>query len=172
MAWVDIAAYTENQVLDAADLNQLADDIEYLRDPNEYAYFYGNGPEMTTTSTSFVSMGANFEQAAFLCTGRPVLVLLEGSVRVTGVAAEIGHFDIEVDGARIGSAGNGLVSVGRETNAGSVVSTPPYYANIGAIITGLAAGTHSIKMMWVVDSGGTLRIGYGAGAVRFYVREL
>lgn len=172
VTWVNIPAYTENQVLEAADLNQLADNLEYLRDPNEYAFFDGNGPEMTTTSTSFVSMGSDFEQAAFACTGRPVLVMLQASVRVTGSAAEIGHFDIEVDGARIGSAGNGLVSVGRETNAGSVVSTPPYYATIGAIIMGLAAGNHSFEMHWAVDSGGTLRVGYGAGAVRFYVREL
>lgn len=172
MAWKNIAAYSENQVLDADDLNDLADNIEYLRAPNSYEVFYGVGPEMTTTSTTFTSLGAAFEVAAFACTGRPLLVRLLGSVRVTGSGSENGHFDIEIDGSRIGHTTAGIATVTRETNAGSVVTTPPYYASIGRIITGVAAGNHSVKMMWVVDSGGTLRLGYGNAAVRWYVREL
>lgn len=172
MAWGTVAAFTNNEVVSAAKLNQLADDIEYLRAPNQYAYFYGLGPEMTTTSGTFVSLGANFERTSFACTGRPILVLLLGSVRVTGSATELGHFDIEVDGSRIGGTTQGLVTVGRETNAGSVVTVPPYYASIGTIVPGLAAGNHSFKMMWAVDSGGTLRLGYGNAAIRFYIREL
>lgn len=172
MSWGTVAAFTENEVVPASKLNQLADNIEYLRAPNQYEVFYGVGPEMTTTSGSFVSLGAAFEQAAFVTTGRPLLVLLQGSVRVSGSGTEQGHFDIEIDGSRIGHSTAGIVTVQRETNAGSVVTTPPYYASIGAIITGLAAGTHSIEMHWAVDSGGTLRLGYGTAAVRWYVREL
>lgn len=172
MAWATVAAFTDSEVVTAARLNQMADNLEYLRNSNEYAFFDGDGPEMTTTSATFVSMGADFEQAAFACTGRPVLVLLQASVRVTGAASEIGNFDIEVDGSRIGHSTEGIVSVGRETNAGTVVTTPPYYASIGAIITGLSAGNHSFEMHWAVDAGGTLRVGYGNAAIRFYVREL
>jgi hypothetical protein len=172
MAWATVAAFTDNEQVTAAKLNQMADNIEYLRAPNQYEFFDGDGPEMTTTSTSFVSLGANFEQANFACTGRPILVLLQGSVRVTGAGSEIGNFDIEVDGSRIGHTTEGIISIARETNAGSVVTTPPYYASIGSIITGLSSGNHSFKMMWAVDSGGTLRLGYGAAAIRFYVREL
>lgn len=172
MAWGTVAAFTDNEVVTAAKLNQLADNIEYLRAPNQYEFFDGNGPEMTTTSTSFVSMGTDFEQLTFACTGRPVLVLLQGSVRVTGSASEIGRFDIKVDFARIGGSTQGLAAVGRETNAGSVVTTPPYFASIGAVITGLSAGNHGFTMMWAVDSGGTLRLGYGASAIRFWIREL
>lgn len=172
MSWAAVSAFTENHVVTAAELNQMADNIDYLRSPNQYEYFNGLGPEMTTTSGTFVSLGGSFEQAAFACTGRPVLVLLQGSVRVTGAAAEIGNFDIEVDGSRIGHSTEGIVSVGRETNAGSVVSTPPYFASIGAIITGLSAANHAFKMMWAVDAGGTLRLGYGAAAIRFWIREL
>jgi len=171
MAWGTVAAFTDNEVVTAAKLNQLADNIEYLRASNEYVYLY-NSTEMTTTSGTFVSLGANFEQAAFACTGRPILVLLQGSVRVSGAGSEIGNFDIEVDGSRIGHSTDGLVSVQRETNAGSVVTTPPYHASIGAIITGLAAGNHAFKMMWAVEAGGTLKLGYGSGAVKFCIREL
>lgn len=172
MAWGTVAAFTDNEVVIAAKLNQLADNIEYLRAPNQYEYFNGLGPEMTTTSGTFVSLGANFEQATFACTGRPILVLLQGSVRVTGAGSEIGNFDIEVDGSRIGHSTEGIVSVGRETNAGTVVTTPPYFASIGAIITGLSVANHAFKMMWTVDAGGTLRLGYGAAAIRFWIREL
>lgn len=171
MAWGTVAAFTENEVVTHTKLNQLADNIDYLRAPNQYEYTY-NSTEMTTTGTSFASLGANFEQTSFACTGRPILVLLVGSVRVTGSGSEIGNFDIEVDGSRIGHSTEGIVSIGRETNAGTVVTTPPYYASIGSIITGLSAGNHSFKMMWAVDSGGTLRLGYGAAAVKFVIREL
>lgn len=171
MSWGTVAAFTENEVVNAAKLNQLADNIEYLRAPNFLSTFLGVGPELTTTSTSFVSLGANFEKT-ITTTGRPLLVLLLGSVRVTGSASEIGNFDIEVDSSRIGHSTEGIASVGRETNAGAVVTTPPYYASIGSIISGLSAASHTIKMMWAVDSGGTLRLGYGAAAIRYYVMEL
>lgn len=171
MAWADVAAFTENQVVDADDLNQLADNIEYLANPNQETAFLGSGPELTTTSTSWVSVSASLEKT-ITTTGRPLLVLLQGSVRVTGSGSEIGHFDIEIDGSRIGHSTEGIVSVGRETNAGSVVTTPPYFASIGAIITGLSAASHTVKIMWIVDSGGTLRLGYGAAAIRLWVREL
>jgi len=171
MAWGSVAAFSENDVVTAAILNQMADNIEYMRAPNQYAYLY-NSTEMTTTSGTFVSLGANFEQATFACTGRPLLVLLQGSVRVTGSSAEVGHFDIEVDSSRIGDSAVGIISFARETFGGSVLTNAPYLTSIGAIITGLAAGNHSIKMMWIVDSGGTLRLGYGGAAVKFIIREL
>lgn len=171
MAWGTVAAFTDSEVVTHTKMNQLCSNIDYLRNANKATTFLGLGPELTTTSTSFVSMGANFEKT-ITCTGRPLLVLLQGSVRVTGAAAELGRFDIEVDGSRIGGTTAGLSTVGRQAFAGSVVAVTPYLASIGAIITGLSAASHTIKMMWNVDSGGTLRIGYGNAAIRFYVKEL
>lgn len=172
MSWGTVAAFADNEVVTHTKMNQLCSNIDYLRNANKATTFLGLGPELTTTSTTFVSMGANFEKLNFSSTGRPLLVLLQGSVRVTGAGTENGRFDIEVDGTRIGGTTAGLVTVGRQAFAGSVVAVTPYLASIGAIITGLSVATHNIKMMWNVDSGGTLRIGYGNAAIRFYVKEL
>lgn len=170
MAWTAIAALTDGQVPNAALMNQLAGNVDYLRAPNAYVYQVTAG--QTTTSLSFVSMGANFEQASFAMSGGKMLVLLTGMVRVTGAGTEIGNFDIEIDGSRIGHSTGGIMAVQRETNAGSITATPPYMANIGYIISGLSVGNHAVKMMWKVATGGTLRIGHDGSVVRFYIKEL
>jgi hypothetical protein len=168
MAWTSVSAFTDQQVVTHTIMNQLADNIDYLRSRVTDTSLVS--AETTTTSTTFVSMGASFEKT-ITTYGGPVLVLLTGAVRVTGVGTEIGRFDIEVDGARIGHTTGGIMAFERETNAGSVTATPPYTVNIGAFITGLSAASHTIKMMWTVASGGTLRIGHNASDVRFYVKE-
>ena len=169
MAWTTISDFTDEQVISATIMNQLADNIEFLANTTQ-----GDSEvttEQTTTSATFVSIGASFEKTISM-TGGNLLVLLTGMTRVTGVGTEVGYFDIELDAARLGHTTEGLMVVQRETNAGTVTGTPPYSMIFGRIITGLSVASHTIKIMWMVDSGGTFRLGYSGTAIRLYVKEI
>lgn len=166
MAWTEIATLTQGQVITHTILNQMNDNIEYLRQPNDaVSTIIGT---VTTTSATLVSMGTDFEKT-IVTYGGPVLVLLTGPVKVTGADVQ-GTFDIEVNSVLIGGAGISFF-VG-ETNAGTFVNRPAYNCTIGYLIDGLSAGTYTFKMMWAVAATGTLQLGTGGVANRFIVREM
>lgn len=158
MPWNVLPTFTDGvSVATAADLNKYRENMEWLHNPPKASYEY-SGSNLTTTATTWASIGASWE-LTITTAGGDVLVVF--SATVTNM-----DFDIDFDGTKW-TAGTSTATGALEVT--QTVNKVMIY--LPMVRTGLSAGSHTVKAMWKVPSVGTATI-YGTYAPRFYVREL
>jgi hypothetical protein len=152
-----ITQFTEKQVLTAAELNELVDAIDIIRDPGRYYYARGSGDaDLTTSSTSAADLNANTTVTGLDVSGNPVRVILYAGRHTT--TATLTEIDLLVDGVSV----RGGTSVWR-----GVTNVP---VNFCWIVSGLSAGTHDFKIQWKINGAGTSTL-FSAHGIWFEVRE-
>lgn len=149
-----LPTFTNSVATPAADLNKLLENMEWMHAPPADEYEY-SGSDLTTTSTSWASIGANWERT-ITTSGGHVLIILRLQIRFL-------YIDIDVDGTRLGHATTGLA-----TFAGSF----QHQVYIPRPIFNLAAGSHTFKAMWARNTAGTPGTIFADPQPAFYVREL
>jgi len=163
-----------DEIVTAADMNEIGQNLNTLRDASLYIQNIDRGSDYTTNSTVFVNVDPaadptiNPLAAAFNSSGKPLLVSLAGSITNSNLADTAVYFDLSVDGGSVGGS-DGILRVtaraGEARNASFV-----YWLN-------LPAGPHTVFLRWRVASG-TAILWAGAGTSgadvhpQFAVREL
>jgi len=145
--WTTMNDLSTGDLVTEADMDAIRGNIEYLLDPNHQRIRRDAG-NYTTTSTSFVDVDAANLRISLETHGGPVLVCLTGAASMNGVGALM-YFDVEVDGVREGSplaTGAGLLALS------SISSGTQVNIGFAHLVTGLAAGTHVLKLQWHVSS--------------------
>lgn len=164
MTWTQPKTWS-SEPLTSSDLNtHLRDNLEALKDPPGEQYSLNEASDYTTTSTAFVNVDNT--NLAFTLTTNGGDVMVHVHVPVVG-SGGILYFDLEVDSTRL-AGDDGLA---RAAAGGvSIVS-------FTRLITGLAAGSHTIKLQWKVGAGtGTMYAGAGTAGNdlhgQMWVREV
>lgn len=156
-----------NEIVDAADMNAIGDNLAALKAPPS-AQYTRTSADYTTTSTSFVDVDATNLAHTITTTGGDVLIVFVAPVTNSASASNV-FFDVLLDGVRIGGT-DGLII---QTVATAVYASVVCFA---VLKTGLAAGSHTFKLQWKVGSGtGRIYAGSSAGALdiaQFWVREV
>lgn len=153
MAWNTLTTFAGSNVPTAAELNPFSDNLTFLRTPVVNDYYEANeASNITTTSTTFADISANFTKT-FTMSGGYVLCLF--SCVCTKVA-----LDWCVDGVRRGDATLGSAHWASSSDAIMVTMPLP--------LTGLSVGSHTVSVQWRVSVSGTATI-YTAYGARFYV---
>lgn len=161
--WTQPKTWT-NEPLIAGDMNtHLRDNLEALKDPPYDTHTLNEVSDLTTSSTTFVSVDSDFE---FTITtfGGPVKCYFRGTVVLNGTV----YFDVEVDGVRV-AGDDGAVHMTMATTLNLPMSFQIFIDN-------LDPGSHTFKLMWKV-SAGTVTLYSGAGTSakdthpQFTVRE-
>lgn len=166
MAWTQPKTWS-SEPLTSSDLNtHLRDNLEALKDPASGDYTLNESSDYTTTSTTFVDVDATNLSATLTTNGGDVFVFFAPLVALG--SSQVIFFDLDVDGTRLGGD-DGIVAT---VPAGIGIAIP-----IIAMVKGLAAGSHTIKLQWKVTSG-TGKLYAGAGTAsgdvhpQFIVREV
>ena len=154
MAWTTPPSFASSAVPTAAQLNTYVSDLTHLHTPVTNSYVE-TGSNITTTSTAFANISANFSKT-FTMSGGNVLCLF------SAVAGNVA-LDWNVDGTRRGDTTLG--SAHWRTGTDFCIITIPL------LLTGLSAGSHTISVQWRVPVAGTATI-YTSYATRFYVMQL
>ena len=159
MAWTTPVDWTVGQMLTSTDLNKVNANLNALKTPPSDVK-KGAGPSnFTTSSTTFVVVDSSLN-ISLTTTGGDILIGFTGVLATGGGSTTTIDFDI--DGVRMGaySTGGGLMIAG----SGTVTTV--------ALANGITAGTHSIKLVWKVNTGGaSLYNGLSAIPV-FWAREV
>lgn len=166
MAWTQPKTWS-SEPLTSSDLNtHLRDNLEELKDPPSGDYTLNEVSDYTTTSTTFVDVDATNLSVTLTTNGGDVFVFFAPLVGLG--SSQVVFFDLDVDGTGLGGD-DGIVAA---VPSGVGIAIP-----VMAMITGLAAGSHTIKLQWKV-SGGTATLYAGAGTSngdvhpQFIVREM
>jgi hypothetical protein len=161
--WTTPPTFTPGQIVTATDFNSyLRDNPLYLLARPSQSILRDNNASYTTTSTSFVDIDGTNLKITMSISGSAVLLGFTGAMilSTTGYA----KFDFDVDGTRFANGGtDGLT-------AGNFINGNPNLITMMALVTGLAAGSHTFKPKWCVSSGaitGTLFAGNGTGGQDF-----
>jgi hypothetical protein len=151
-AWTTPATWAASQLVTASDLNvQMRDNLGYLFARPQVRILRDNGADYTTTSSSFVPVDSTNLKITLTISGSAVLLCFIG-VFYNTTANEV-HVDLDVDGSRVGSAGNdGLAFTGQA----------PATVSIVVLVTGLTPGAHTFNVQWRAD-GGTAHLHSGSG---------
>jgi len=156
MAWNDPGLIFNTTVVTAEYLNKFIDSLLYVRSPNDY--YADNLAAFTTTSTTWASLGANYEATINVSgSSAHVLVMLEGNMRVDTTASGVEAFlDVEIDSVRKGNVNRGLMSVTQYNNAGTSATNGNllFHTNFMQIFTGLSAGNHTFKIFGKTGTSG------------------
>lgn len=131
-----VAALAKKALVRSAEfLNLLVTSIDMLRNPARYYFLQNSGSaDLTTSSSSFADLGANFTVSSLDVSGNPVTIKLYAG-RMTTAAATC-QFDLLIDGVSV--RGGTAVWIG-------TTNTP---VNLEWVADGLSAGTHSFKIQW------------------------
>ncbi len=151
--WTNPITWNVDQLVTNDDLNeQVRDNLEYLLSPNHDRIIRDNGGDYAITNIgAFQDIDSTNLSVTLVTHGGPVLAHFQGIARTNG-PANPGHFDIAVNGTRIGAAHTlGLLSIGTDTGVWETVS-------MLALVTGLAAGTHIFRPQWRNQSSATLTL--------------
>lgn len=152
MAWTAAKTWGINDELDETTLNTyVRDNQNHLKDrlDNNEVYALDEGADYTTTSASFVDIDATALGVTITTNGGDVEVLWTGSVGLSNSNTTI-SFEIDVDGSPF--FGDSGMWIHRQNTAGYIIGV-----TLHAVITGLTAGSHTIKLQWAVSAGtGTL----------------
>lgn len=168
MAWTTPKTWSVDELLTAADLNeQLRDNMNELKAPPSANYELDESSDFTTTSTTFVDVGAALELTVNT-NGGDVMVHFHGAI-TNQTGGEKVMLDVAVDGVR--EAGDDGIVLAKPSGAFEVV--PVCFTRL---ITGLSAGAHTFKLQWAVSAGtGYLYAGAGSSVDthgQFWAREV
>lgn len=174
VTWTTPRTWVTGEALLAADLNaQVRDNLAYLKEPPFSLRQMNEAADYVTSATGMVEVdGSNSELSLTITTsGGAVLVGFFGTFSHSTQYGRC-QLDVDVDGVLMGGD-NGLLQ-GRSPAAGSASA---FAVSFTAIKTGLAAGSHTFKLMWAT-SGASLTLYAGAGTSgfdhhpQFWVREI
>lgn len=141
--WTAPLTWTTDQLVTASDLNtHLRDNLEFLKDPPTTAALLNESANYSTTSTTFVNVDATKLTLTLTTSGGAVLIGFSGMCLNSGGTFAI-YFDVDIDGARF---------AGDDGITGSAAAAVEHFA-FAILKTGLAAGTHTFKLMWRVSAG-------------------
>jgi len=164
-AWETPKTWIVDELVTAAHLNQhLRDNLNALKAPPS-THFTANQPgDYTTNQTAFVDVDATNLALTITTNGGDVFVHFHGTVS----AASAVYFDVYENLARLGGD-DGIV---REQPAGSDRTV-----SFTRLVSGLAAGQHTFKLQWKVNTGvATLFAGAGTANKdlhpQFWAREI
>lgn len=152
--WTTPITWNVDQLVTNTDLNeQLRDNLDYLLSPNHERILRDNsGTYSLTNVTTFQDIDATNLSIDLETHGGPVWVHFQAIAYTSGTAV-LGYFDIAVDGTRIGTAFTlGLATV----NSSDGNERRP--TSISLLLTGLSAGTHTIRPQWRTGSGDTITL--------------
>jgi hypothetical protein len=160
--------WAEGEIVAAQDMNDIGDNLEALKSPPTTIVNLNESANYTTTSTTFVDVNASRLTLTITTSGGAVLVTFAGSVTMSA-ANSILYFDLLVNGSRI-AGDDGILTM---TAASTVATNGSFFY----WLTGLAAGTHTIKLQWKISTGtGTLWAGAGSSLAdlhpQFAAREV
>lgn len=154
--WTDIPATGAINDQYTADMfNQMAANLDFLRNPPHGFYALSTGAaNITTTSTSMTDL-TGFT-VNITTQGKPIEIMFRCRANSTNA-----RFDIVVDGVSISGDGEGL---------GAVTPASTFGNNCFVALVAVAAGAHTVKIQWRVTTGtGTV---YAAGLNQLYVHEI
>jgi len=174
MSWTTPKTWLAGSPLLAADLNtHLRDNLNALKAPPTNSYVPNEVSDYSTSSTSFVDVDSTHLALTITTTGGDVMVGLVSSVVTGGNSIA---FDLLFDGVRVGGD-EGILQVG------NLRSDEARGVSFVYLLTSVAAGSHTVKLQWRVDTGSaTMYAGAGSagGAYcnladvhpQFWVREV
>ena len=148
MTWTTPITFVALDTLEAAQLNAMQDNLNYLKNmPAEIDELTSGSANGTTTSTTFTAIdGTNLSITLTTKENGDILVGFSG---VFNASAGYIMLTLEVDGVDVGPT-DGLASMA----TGQVDTMSFVY-----LVTGLTAGSHTIKPKWKVTTGtGTIYI--------------
>lgn len=140
-AWVTPATYSAGQLVTAADLNLIRDNLNALKAPpsDQYENF---ASAYSISGATFADVDATNLLLSITTTGGDVEITFFGvfTASTDMSAAEYVAFDVLCDGARLGDTTTGMTRT--NNNTGRIISfSMPHYNK-----TGLAAGAHTFKL--------------------------
>jgi hypothetical protein len=157
MAWNTLPTLSDGGTPTATNLNQINENMEWLKAPPTISFQDTIGSDYTTTSATWGTVSADFV-GTLVTTGGYVEGLFSGSVRRLDL-------DWSVNGTRVTSTGTAGTGMFRNNQTLFVNTNLPYMWD------NLPAGTYVFAMQWKVPAVVTGAI-EGAYKPRFYVREL
>ena len=172
MAWTTPLTWEDGRLVTASDMNTyISDNLTHLYDrlATNDEYTANEASDYTTTSTSFVDIDATNLSLTITTHGGDVLVGFTGFVQLSGAGTQYVHFNVDVDGSPQ-FADDGL---GGAWDAGT-----RKLVSFVVLIEGLTAGSHTFKLKWKSQIGGTITLYAGAGTSnldvhpQFWVQEL
>jgi len=146
MAWETMQDLTTGDIVTEADMDAIRGNIEYLLEPNSDAD--DSVADFTTTSTSFVDVGAAYTRTV-TSFGGPLLILF--TVSVDYDSATYTKFEVDIDGSPY--SGNGVDGI-----AGSRTDSSNNDTVTILIRAEVDAGAHTIKLQWRSQPAGTSAI--------------
>lgn len=156
MPWNILTTLPDGGTPTHTNINQIVENMEWLKAPPDYSFKDTVGSDYTTTSASWGTVPSFV--GTVVTTGGLVEGLFSGSVRRLDL-------DWSVDGVRVTSSGTAGTGLFRNNDSLFVNTNLPYMWD------DLAAGTHVFAVQWKVPAAVTGTI-EGAYKPRFYVREL
>lgn len=176
MTWINPKTnWQPDEVVTADDMNDIGGDLDALKNPPTDISNVDHATNFSTTSTTFTDVDPDTNIATnelgvqVTSNGGPLLVTFSGAVGHNNASATSIYFDLTLDGTRV--AGNdGIILV--TAKSGDAVN-----ASFTFWLTGITAGTHTVKLQWRTPSG-TATLWAGAGTPggdvhpQFAVREV
>lgn len=168
MAWTTPKTWAPGDPLVASELNtHIRDNLDALKNPPT-TVFDPTSSNYTTTSSSFEDVHTTDWKLLSLDTnGGPLLICLNSVVYLdTGGTGETvnAHFDVEVDGNRIGDGDDGI-TYGR-------VSLQARAVSFNYLLQGIAAGSHDFILQWKSVTEATHPLTLVGKTTQFWVREV
>jgi hypothetical protein len=147
--WVDVFFLNGGDVVSNAYLDMISGNLNHLKElqavPGSQV-LYNNGADYTTTEATFEDVDTDNIKVTITTLGGPVRVSVLCTVLHGSIGGRI-HFDIDVDGTRVGNANtNGLGARGNASVA-SASDTEDFVA-FSVMVFGLGAGEHTFKLQW------------------------
>jgi hypothetical protein len=149
--WTPMNNLATGDLVTESDMDALRGNLDYLLDPNKSALLDTAGSIYSTTSTTFVDISATNLSISLTTHGGPVLVIFSGSM-YAGTSSTRVWLDITVDGSRHSGTSYGLLQV---VGLGTAIADTRPICMV-ALLTGLAAGTYTLRPQWAVSAGGTV----------------
>lgn len=144
MTWQAMSDLDPGDTLPASELDAMRLNLEYLLNP-PHGRALLTGGNYSTTSTSFVDVDSTNAKVEITTSGGPVLVVVTAVV-MSSVADGNVCLDLNVGGSREGQTTGLMIvtcrSAGKRHNA-----------SFCHLVTGLSAGTHTIKLQWLASPG-------------------
>lgn len=154
--WTDIDRYKVRQLVDAAAMNALKTNMEYLLQPNVAVYHHpGTGSDYTVTDTTAQDLDATNFNLTITTYGGPVLATFYGMVFGGGSSVSIRMGIIRVD--EVSHIGRNLF----HNFLWEYQRTSQRAIGGIARFDGLPAGSHTFRVIWGASGGtGTMDVSH------------
>lgn len=132
MAYNTVADFVASEAPTATKLNDLKENVDFIRSPVSYHYRKGDGALVTTTSDTFVEYDSTNTSKTLDFGGGKVFIAIT-------FQGDRFAMDLEIDGSRVGDSSLGLW-------AWELAEIRPF--NLFWLIDGGLTGSKTIKLMW------------------------